>query len=146
MNLDKILNKIITSSFPELMGEDIQISWESIDDSLMVQGRLSEEGFYIEVDDSLKNSSNSVIIGGIAHELCHIVVSKGLTLKERRIDSLLYRLSKRYRTMDERNTDLQAIIRGFGKELLEFMEYSESAGFDYYKEDGLSFREIKSIV
>lgn len=30
--------------------------------------------------------------------------------------------------------------------LLKFMQHSEKEGFDYYKEDGLSTRELELIV
>jgi hypothetical protein len=59
---------------------------------------------------------------------------------------LAYRISKRYKTLDERNTDLEVILRGFGKDLLVFLEFSEKEGYPHYKEDGLSIRELKILI
>ena len=92
------------------------------------------------------NASPQVIIGGFAHEFSHILLEK--TAHERVIsrDILAYRLSKRYKTLDERNTDLEVILRGFGKDLLVFLEFSEKEGYPHYKEDGLSIREVKILI
>jgi hypothetical protein len=61
-------------------------------------------------------------------------------------DILAYRMSKRYKTLDERNTDLEVLLRGYGEDLLAFLEYSEKEGYPHYKEDGLSIRELKILL
>ena len=48
--------------------------------------------------------------------------------------------------MDERNIDLQVILRGYGPQLLSFLRYSEEKGFPHYKEDGLSIRELSLLL
>ncbi len=139
-------DQVIQRGFPELLAEDIQVEYRHLEDALLEYGTLSPEGFYIEVDESLMNASVQVIIGGLAHEFSHILVEK--TSQERMIfrDILAYRLSKRYKTLDERNTDLEVILRGFGKDLLVFLEFSEKEGYPHYKEDGLSLRELKILI
>lgn len=145
-NLSEIRDKVIKSGFPELMSEDIQVEYKKLEDAVFECGGLTEEGFYIEVDKSMENAPESVIEGGFAHELSHILIDKtqgiGLTLR----DGLARTLSKRYKTLDERNTDLQVIIRGYGGQLLSFLEYSDKKDFPHYKEDGLSIREVKQIL
>ena len=145
-NIDKIRDEVINKAFPELMNEDIQVEYKSLDDALFEYGGLTKEGFYIEVDNSMKDASKKVIEGGFAHELSHILIDKEqgrtLTLKDR----LAYKISKRYKTLDERNTDLNVIIRKYGNQLLAFLKYSEKKGFPHYKEDGLSIREVKSVL
>ena len=145
-NLDEIRDEIIKKGFPELLTEDIQAEYKPLKDALFEYGELTKEGFYIEVDDSMKDAPKDVMEGGFAHELSHILTDKeqGKALSLR--DGLAYRISKRYKTLDERNTDLQVIIRGYGPQLLAFLEYSEKEGFPHYKEDGLSTREVKSIL
>ena len=54
--------------------------------------------------------------------------------------------SKRYKILDERNTDLEVILRGFAKELLAFLECSEKSGYPLFKEDGLSIREVRALI
>ncbi len=145
-DLALLRDQVIQRGFPELFAEDIQVEYNHLEDALLEYGTLNPEGFYIEVDESLMNASPQVIIGGLAHEFSHILVEK--SSQERMIsrDMLAYRLSKRYKTLDERNTDLEVILRGFGKDLLVFLEFSEKEGYPHYKEDGLSLRELKILI
>jgi len=145
-DLVRIRDKVIQRGFPELLAEDIQVEYKHLKDALLEYGSLTEEGFYIEVDESLQNASEQVLAGGLAHELSHILVEKNLEGRAISVDGLAYRLSKRYKTLDERNTDLEVILRGFGKDLLAFLEYAEKEGCPHYKEDGLSIREVKILV
>lgn len=146
-DLEKIVNKLITDSFPELMSQDVEVKWKKMKDACMSMGEFrSNEGFYLRVDKGMKDANKSTLIGGIAHELSHMVDALKLGKKLARKDKIAYKISKRYRTLDERNTDLQVIIRGYGAELLEFMHYSQKNGFQYYEEDGLSIREIQAIL
>lgn len=70
-DLPDILNTVIRRGFPELLGEDIQIEYLNLKSSLMSYGELTREGFYIEVDSSLRESPQEVLMGGIAHECAH---------------------------------------------------------------------------
>lgn len=143
--LKVIRDSVIKTGFPELMDEDIHIEYSSLEDALLVYGELTEEGFYIEVDASLKNVSEAIVEGGIAHELSHILIDR--SQKEKSIlDRIAYSISPNYRVLDERNTDLLTIIRGFGPQLLSFLKYSEKEGYPHYKEDGLSIREMEQIL
>lgn len=145
-NLQTLRDQVIRRGFPELLADDIQIEYKHLKDALLEYGSLTGEGYYIEVDESLQNSSPKVLIGGIAHELSHIVVDKNVEARLMSRDRLAYKISRRYKTLDERNTDLEVILRSFGKELLIFLEYAERAGYPHYKEDGLSIREVKILL
>lgn len=145
-SLEEIRDEMIIKSFPELIREDIQIEYLSLADALLQHGGFTEEGFYIEVDYSLKNCPKTIIQGGMAHELSHVLTDYNRNIGASLIDRILYKCIKNYKTMDERNTDLQVVIRGYGKELLDFLEYSEKEGYPHYKEDGLSIRELKQIL
>jgi hypothetical protein len=112
----------------------------------MSYGELTHEGFYIEVDSSLRGSPQEVLVGGIAHECAHIVVDKTGSGKKLSGDMIAYRISKRYKTLDERNTDLEVILRGFGRELAAFLRYSEKLKLSHFREDGLSIREIEILI
>jgi hypothetical protein len=141
-----ILNAVIRRGFPELLGEDIQIEYLNLKSSLMSYGELTREGFYIEVDSSLRESPQEVLAGGIAHECAHIVVDKTTGGKKLSGDMIAYRISKRYKTLDERNTDLEVILRGFGRELAAFLRYAEKLKLSHFREDGLSIREIEILI
>jgi hypothetical protein len=145
-DLAHIRDLVIRRGFPELLAEDIQVEYKHLKDAMLEYGHLTQEGFYIEVDESLQKAPEQVLAGGIAHELSHILTDKNLKGRSVSMDGFAYRLSKRYKTLDERNTDLEVILRGFGKDLLAFLEYSEKEGYPYYKEDGLSIREVKILL
>ena len=145
-DLQALRDQVIRRGFPELLADDIQIEYKYLKDALLEYGSLTGEGCYIEVDESLRNASPQVLIGGLAHELSHIVVDKNLQARLMARDWLAYKISRRYKTLDERNTDLEVILRSFGKELLIFLEYSERTGYPHYKEDGLSIREVKILL
>ena len=89
---------------------------------------------------------DNVIRGGLAHELAHIVDMRGWTLGRKLAHSWLYKCSRTYRIAVERNTDLTAVLRGHGKDLLAFMDYAAAQGYDQYYEDGLSPRELRALV
>lgn len=144
-DLLQVLNRVIRRGFPELLGEDIQIEYYILKDALIHYGELTQEGFYIEVDESLKKAPQEALVGGIAHECAHIITDKSLRRKHLSRDALAYRISIRYKTLDERNTDVEVILRGFGRELLEFLRYSEQLKLNHYREDGLSIREIEIL-
>lgn len=143
-----IKDEIIKSAFPELMDSDIAIEFVDIKDSFMQVGELEDEGHFIEVDESLikirgDREEVNVLKGGIAHELAHIIKEpKGLLNKW--IEKFLYRVSWKFKELDERNTDFTVVLRGYGKELLKFLEYCEK-DHSRYREDGLSQIELEIL-
>jgi hypothetical protein len=143
--LSEILNSVIQRGFPELLSEDIRIEFVKVRHALMQYGELTGEGFYIEVDETLRKAPREVLIGGIAHECGHIVTDQSMGRRLFSGDVFAYRLSKRYKTLDERNTDLEIILRGFGKELLRFLKHSQELRLDHYREDGLAIRELEML-
>ncbi len=145
-DLTHIRDQVIRRGFPELLAEDIQVEYKYLKDALLEYGLLTEEGFYIEVDESLTNAPVQVLTGGFAHELSHMLVDKNFKDHSISRDRFAYKISKRYKTLDERNTDLEVILRGFGKDLLIFLEYSEKKGYPHYREDGLSIREVEILI
>jgi len=145
-DLKPILDSIIPRGYKELLGHDIQIEYEKLEDALAQYSRLKPEGFYIEIDDTVRSASESVKIGLIASELSHIVEDVTTPAWAILKDRILYRFSKRYRILDERNTDLTTVLRGFGRELYEVMRFAEEHGYPYYREDGLSLRELEILL
>ena len=146
VNLNELRDRVISRGFPELMAEDIHVEYKKLKDALLEYGSLTEEGYYIEIDESLIDAPKEIIVGGLAHEFSHILTDKSSGKRLMSRDRFAYGISSRYKTLDERNTDLEVILRGFGKELLNFLEYSETNGYPYYKDDGLSIREVKKIL
>jgi hypothetical protein len=146
-NLDELKDEIVIKGFPELLDEDIKIEYQELEEGMFSQGEFKGGGYYIDVDETLKEAPKEVLEGGIAHEISHIVIAKKTGRLEKLMDDILYRIYGKYESLVERNTDIQTIMRGYGKQLLEMMRYSEGKmGYNHFKEDGLSIAEIKSIL
>jgi len=145
-DLQEIRDSIIHRAFPELMDEDIQIEYTALDDAVFECGLLTPEGFYIHTDETMKEAPREVVEGGLAHELTHLVVDKKSNRNTLILERIAYRLARGYKTLVERDTDVQTILRGYGRQLVAFLEYCEQQGFEHYKEDGLSIREIKALL
>ena len=147
MKLEKIMRKIIKESFPELANIDISIDFEdsyNIDDCYFLYGN-KEIGFFIDVDKSLETAEQGIIVGGIAHELCHILWECSVTKYYERHDSRLYKKHFLHRQRDEKYTDLETILRGYGPELLLVMKhYQDYPTKDYAagKYCGLTYSDL----
>ena len=147
--INGIKDEVIKNGFPELMKVDITALFSKIDDYVMQVDEREDNGWIIEIDDMLIREQAdekliNVLKGGIAHELAHIV-RKQRGLFNIWMDKFLYKISKRYVELDERNTDLIVFLRGYGEELLKFLEYSEKK-YSRYEEDGLSQIELKTLL
>ena len=143
---------MITDAFPELIDEDVRVEFlEDEDEDFGSYGELHGGGVFVEIAPSLETAHLDLLQGILAHELSHAVLDYKtrvrFTLLERLYDWVAYAISERYRTLDERNTDLEIIKRGYGKQLLALLEYSENVlGIDYSPEKGLSPREVKVLL
>jgi hypothetical protein len=107
--------------------------------------RISSVSVYIVAKQQMQridNALESILIGGIAHELSHIIRDRNETF----VEKLFYKFSARYRESIERDIDTEVILRGVGKELLSFTKYSCKEWSHHYKEDGLSLRELEKLV
>ena len=141
--LETVLRRVIRSGFPELSRRRIAIRFADCD-SLM-RYDVDGDGFAIFVDDWFSGAPRHVLEGGIAHELAHIVRDSGLKPFARELAFQKYQHSAAYRIRDERQTDLTAIARGYGRHLVEFMRYAQALGHRFAREHGLSLAEVKRI-
>ncbi len=145
-NLDKCIRMIIDSGFPELSKTLITSSYSKMDYAYFEFSRNSRFSYHINVDKPLRKKKTEIIIGGLAHELSHISKEIKMNLIVSSIDGFLYNKFDWYEKLDERNTDLLAVSRGFGKELLEFLKYADSKRKKYRSEDGLTVKVLEFIL
>ncbi len=140
---------VIKNGFPDLLGLNILIEYKPLKNAFAEYGTLISGGFYIYIDSSLKKAPVEVKEGALAHELAHISKDKELrkTLSKKNYSFL--KKSKIYGIFDERDTDLEIIIRRYGPQFLDLLEYYG----EYYKkkdiyikEGGLSINEVKAIL
>lgn len=144
VDLVLLLNNLINRSFPELHATKIDIEFDDIDDALLIYGTI-RGGFYIDVDPLLRNKTQP-IIGGIVHELCHITQDQFFTRRQRWLNQWAYDNDKSFRDLDERNTDIETIIRGYGHELFELMKiYFDDPKVKREDYSGLTAEDIEKI-
>jgi len=166
-----IKDKVISERFPELSDLEIRIGIEKNMDALLVYGELTESGYHITVDRSMKMATNHELYGGMAHELAHILIDEQKNFVSRIITDFIYELGMRYKkkdkksnpinrwlkrtlyrqcykfvTKDERNTDLLVVERGAGKELLAFFKFHDKHHDDYKPDEGLTLKELQQIL
>ena len=137
-HLNKLTTRLITKSFPELKRFSITTSFAVCRGFWFTYRQPHKNSYYIDVNkNKFEHTPTPVLIGGLVHELSHI------TLDRHRRDMILYNRHRRYRYLDERNTDLEVLIRGYGKELIAFMEYCTTKHIPIY--EGLSLKELNNI-
>ena len=107
------------------------------------QGRGS---FVLSVDRSLLGAPWRVIAGGFAHELAHILRDSRIGRWQLDRAWSLYFTSRTFRIRDERETDREAIARGYGRDLLELMLFGRARGCLWRREDGLTLPEVHRMV
>lgn len=146
--LQQLLEKCLIK-YPELDKKNIFIKYEKLDDAYAVS-RLWKYGFEIKIDNSVKPLSEKIKIACIVSELSHCVRDLKLLKNPNGIinDRIQYKNSEEYMKKDERDTDIETVNRGFGNELLAFMEYEESRGEDEdgEEDDGLTITELKNLI
>ena len=138
---ERILRIVLHRYFPELRG--IRIALEPGDfDCWMYYEPLGGRHFRMGVDRSLESAPRRVLEGGFAHELAHIVhdTRHSPSHLERAFARYAGSLSRRVR--EERDTDLEAIRRGCGRQLLALMHYARARGYAACREHGLLPGEV----
>ena len=142
--LDKLLREVAESGFPEMVSQGVSISYSNVLDSFDSYENVNGQ-WHIELDRKLVKASKSAKKGAIAHALARVVEEMSMSKKEEVLDRALYIISRKYRILEERNTDLSVITRGFGKELLDLDEYLEKRGYDFGSDSGISTYEMRRI-
>ena len=107
------------------------------------------EGKNIDLDVSREDAAkmgNSVVIGVLAHELCHAEEDcrHGPFLEA--LFSWLYERMPILETRMERRIDLAVIRKGYGNELLAFQRYHDLHYEPYDQTDGLTAEEINEAL
>src|SRR3989344_345337 len=142
-NLQQIIDELLPA-FPELSGKKIDLNYARLDsDTNLECGEYHIiNRYWIDVSEDLGEAPRDAIVGGLAHELCHFVLGSTNTIRQ----GILYKISKSYRTLVERNTDLEVIKRGFGLRLLALILFNKNNDDDHDPEAGLSLEELEGLL
>ncbi len=145
-NIDHYISKIVNDGFPELKNITITAKYKKLKNSFMQVEYESETEYIIQIDTSLEGVNKDIMLGGIAHEIAHVFRNVCSNFLGTIISGVMYRISSKYRTRDERETDLLVVERGFGKQLLAFLKYNDKYYYAYTESDGLTVKELKKIL
>jgi hypothetical protein len=144
--LAALAKKMISISFPALRGMTLRVKILDTDDYVMAM-RLEDKNIHLDVsrEDAAK-MGNNVVIGVLAHELCHAEEDcrHGPFLEA--LFSWLYERMPILETRMERRIDLAVIRKGYGKELLAFQRYHDLHYEPYDQTDGLTAEEIDEAL
>jgi hypothetical protein len=137
-----IMSEMIAKGFPDLKNEIIILDYYTKRKGCFFEYSSSKDRIYgIDISETMENCPIIAFKGGLGHELSHIAREKSATKAQER----LYKQCKEYRALEERETDLETIIRGYGRELLEFSRFADKIR-PYKKEYGLSAGEIEILL
>lgn len=143
-----LINEMIKKSFPELEKREIQI-YES--DKISFSADTYSLFFFsrIRLNPKIASCTNFQIKGLLAHELCHMVkfIERGSLKNECYI--LLGNSFASYKKKEEMSTDIEAIKRGLGRELLAnrvWRAKNKDKNYYNFKDWYLAPKEIKRYI
>lgn len=114
----RIVRKLIKNSFPSLKEKKIYIiESNKMPFSAYVYNPFFTSCIKIKVHSRLRGYNNIYLMGVFAHELCHLEHFKKIGRMRFIIRELRLFLSKKAIIEDEKNTDKEAIKKGYAKEL-----------------------------
>jgi hypothetical protein len=140
--LERILQQLIRRSFPDLRRLRIGIGFDDLEPGNCLEYYTLDGRFGIAVSSLLKNAPRKALVGGIAHELAHIVRDHRLGPLQRDWAFERFALSRTYRFREERATDQRAVERGYGPHLIALAAFARRIGIRFERENGLLTNEI----
>ncbi len=140
--LERILRQLLCRSFPELRRLRIGIGFDELEPGNCLEYYTLAGRFGIAVSPLLKEAPLKALVGGIAHELAHIVRDHRLGPLQRDWAFERFALSRTYRFREERATDRRAVERGYGPHLMALAAFARRIGIRFERENGLLTNEI----
>ncbi|MFH1710778.1 MAG: hypothetical protein ABH840_00535 [Nanoarchaeota archaeon] len=141
-----IKDSVIKQGYRELNPREIEIDYEKTRNRWLLYYCRNHSGFNIRVNSLLRDAPVRAKKGGIAHELSHIVAEKTRSKRTLAKTYQSYHTFKLFRDLEERNTDLDVVLRGFGLGLAELFEYAKRFDIPYAEDLGLSSEEIRALL
>ena len=145
-DLIALARTMISTSFPVLRGMTLKLKIIDTEDYAMAVGL---EGKEIHLDVSREDAARmerSVVMGVLAHELCHAEVDYRHGPLLEALLSWLYERIPSLETTMERRIDTAVIRKGYGKELLAFQRYHDRHYEPYDQTDGMTVEEIEEAL
>ncbi|MBU3912722.1 MAG: hypothetical protein KKE50_01370 [Nanoarchaeota archaeon] len=144
-NLTRLTRKIIERGFPELRQIYVIANYKKSDYALEWGVLRQPIRYCIVVDSMFRKAPVSVVVGGLAHELGHILDCENYSLWVDYVRQFLISLSKTLYILNERKIDMKVIRRGFGHELADFFKWTYAEKPEN-PERGLNLSEIEELI
>ncbi|MBV9643945.1 MAG: hypothetical protein JO334_10265 [Verrucomicrobia bacterium] len=145
-DLIALAKTLISTSFPALRGMKLKLKIIDIEDYVMAV-RLEGKAIHLELSrEDAARMRRSVLIGVLAHELCHAEEDRRHGPLLEAVFSWLYERFPSLETRMERRIDIAVIRKGYGKELLAFQRYHDLHYEPYDQTDGLTAEEIEEAL
>jgi hypothetical protein len=150
LDLNATVHDLVVRSFPLLLNLEISCSLtETADDFLAgIQWYRTDPPRIILTfsAEDVGRMSDDALIGCIVHELCHAEYDVGLPPSVFAANDQQYASDPEFRTTHEREIDLAAIRKGYGRELLALQTYHNEQYDSYQPSDGLTPEETLAIM
>jgi hypothetical protein len=145
-DLIDLAERIISTSFPALRGMTLKLEFIDSDEYVMAM-RLEDKAIHLDVSrEDFARMEPDVVIGVLAHELCHAEEDHRHGPFLEGLLSWLCERIPRLETRMERRIDNAVIHKGYGNELLAFQRYHDEYYEAYDETDGLTVKEIEQAL
>ncbi|MFH0808699.1 MAG: hypothetical protein V1888_03755 [archaeon] len=143
----KTMNQLITKSFHDLKNQEIKII-ESKKTIFSADAKKFKDFLRLRVNYNLRNYPDNFLKGLFSHELGHFEYFLTLDKWDLFIYGIKYNFSEKYKKRIEKETDINAIKKGYAQELYaqrKFKWNSKNKNTEKLKSVYLSPNEIKEI-
>ena len=141
------LQYLLDNHFQSLKNENIKFVLNKQKDSFAYKEGFRLIGYTISFSKKdYKQMTTDQIRGVLSHELSHILHEINQGSITTYFNNILYMLSAKFKTKEERIVDKLVIDRGCGRYLLELIKYNDKHYDKYTESDGLTKKEVKKIL
>ena len=142
--LQEILDEV-KESFPRCSKRNIRAEYILDKDNYFYSVKRPSIKIYAD-EQTVAYFSVDQVTGGLAHELGHLELDGHLRGKARIHDSRRYENSGYYYSLVERAADLEAILKGYGRQFYEFSKVIERRRGKLILPAELTLEEIKFLI
>lgn len=143
-DLQETVERMISEKYTELMKINIRIG-SAIGNKLAMDHTTKKNHTIIKIKEQAKSAPEDVLIGGLAYELSTILSNLERRKTHGILEWIAYTISPKYRKLRRKDRDIEGVIRGYGKNMISFIEYCEENNVSY-RPIGFSPVELKCIL
>lgn len=146
VNLNRVLEKVRMRGFRDLDDTRIRIVHDPKEEDYFALLMEDKNRYSLSVGKDVKIMPLEAVIGGIAHELSHVVIERGFSEVDTLAYHFLYHNLESYRISIEAEADKLTIKRGFGKELLALARFDYNPNEPWNPLWGLNPERVRAML